>query len=130
MINNFSEGERQIEIFATERDFFDKRNLKILEKDEIVDNIKNQNMPLQGTLFLRNNNGVLMEIPGNPNVFLDVTKEILEMKSDLLDMKSKIVKLSDLVNQLYYAPGGPGFIIAHSDFEMNKGNRNINSKNQ
>ena len=98
-----------------------EKSPKIEDNDEtekspkIEDNANKKS--LDGAMFLRNNSGVFMEIPGKPNVFLDVTQEILGLKDQLAN-------LTEIVQQLYYAPGGPGFHMALSDFEMRSVNNN------
>lgn len=50
-----------------------------------------------------------------PDLFL--LKENKRLSDIIADMRKRLLKLEDRLLQLEYAPGGPGYVAAFSDFQ-------------
>jgi len=68
-------------------------------------------------MFLRADNGIFMEVHGKKGLFIDVTKEILELKN-------QVSRLAEMVRECYNAPGGPAYQDALSEFQTMAASQN------
>jgi len=61
------------------------------------------------SIYLRSDQGVFVEDPDQPDHFINLTQELSQTRQELKELK-------EIVDQLYYAPGAPGYVQAEADF--------------
>ena len=70
----------------------------------IIDD-RDLNMTINGELFLKN---------------VDVGKLLTKLEDENKELKNEINKIKRILEQLYYAPGGPGYLEAQENFDKKR----------
>jgi hypothetical protein len=65
-----------------------------------------------GTIFLRADNGVLIETT-EPGEFVNASEELGKI-DDILD---ELRQIKEMLSEIYWAPNGPGYLKAQSSFQ-------------
>jgi hypothetical protein len=63
---------------------------------------------------------VIVSLDAKPfiqTIILEEVKEVKEMKNTIEELKNNVADLKEIITQLLYAPGMPGYIQAREDFE-------------
>jgi hypothetical protein len=61
--------------------------------------------------------GVRIHCNGEVFTVQQIYEDNKALKKELTDLKSELILLKKLVDEIYFAPGNPGFITAHLSFE-------------
>ena len=86
--------DTQCVLSATTRRF---SNLSHYAASEILEQGWTPNSLLNGRMFLRADNGIYLEVNGEPNRFIDVTTEIIELKEQVKHLTKIVTKLDEKV---------------------------------
>ena len=84
--------DTQYVLSATTRRF---SNLSHYAASGILEDSWTPNCHLNGRMFLRADNGIYLEVNGQPNKFIDVTSEIIDLKKQVKYLSNIVEKLNE-----------------------------------